>query len=173
MRTKNQISLTSKILYGMMLLAVFLAAFGSGNLPSARAQGNSVQAPTGAVVSISADKVSFGAAEPVTLTVTITNPGADAIRVLRWFTPADGVTEPLFTVTRDGVPVAYLGMLAKRTAPTAQDYLTLAAGGSLTYTVDLAGVLRSLGLGQLRGHVCDRFEGIVRGDSQPCWQPRL
>jgi len=38
MNTKNEISLTRKILYGIMSLAVFLAAFGAGNLPPARAQ---------------------------------------------------------------------------------------------------------------------------------------
>jgi len=36
MQTKNQISLTRKALYGIMLLGVFLSAFGGGNLPSAR-----------------------------------------------------------------------------------------------------------------------------------------
>ena len=38
MQTKNQISLTRKALYGIMLLGVFLSAFGAGSLPSARAQ---------------------------------------------------------------------------------------------------------------------------------------
>jgi peptidyl-Lys metalloendopeptidase len=138
MHTKNQISLTRKILYGMMLLAGFLAAFGAGNLPPARAQGDTAKTPTEVVVSISADKVSFGAAEQVTLQVTITNPNAGSIRVLSWFTPAEGVSEPLFTVTRTGEPVAYLGPLVKRAAPTGQDYITVAAGGSLTRAVDLS-----------------------------------
>ena len=35
MHAQNQISLTHKILYGIMSLAVFLAAFGAGNLPPA------------------------------------------------------------------------------------------------------------------------------------------
>ena len=38
MHTHNQISLTRKALYGIMLLGVFLSAFGGRNLPSARAQ---------------------------------------------------------------------------------------------------------------------------------------
>ena len=38
MRAKKQILLTRKNLYGIMLLAVFLSAFGNGNLTSARAQ---------------------------------------------------------------------------------------------------------------------------------------
>ena len=92
----------------------------------------------GAVVSLSADKAFFGATNEVTLHVTITNPNADSIRVLGWFIPAEGLTEPLFTVTRDGEPVAYLGMLVKRAAPTEQDYITLTAGESLTRAVNLS-----------------------------------
>ena len=38
MQTKNQISLARKALYGIMLLGVFLSAFGGGNVPPARAQ---------------------------------------------------------------------------------------------------------------------------------------
>jgi hypothetical protein len=45
MHSRNQPSLTRKILSGMMMLSVFLAAFGAGYLPSARAQGNISQTP--------------------------------------------------------------------------------------------------------------------------------
>ena len=38
MQTKNQILLTRKALYGIMLLGVFLSAFGGRNLPPAYAQ---------------------------------------------------------------------------------------------------------------------------------------
>ena len=38
MQTKNQISLTRKTLYGIMLLGLFFSAFGAGNLSSVRAQ---------------------------------------------------------------------------------------------------------------------------------------
>ena len=46
MQTKNQISLTRKTLYGIMLVGVFFSAFGAGNLPSARAQEESTEPPT-------------------------------------------------------------------------------------------------------------------------------
>ena len=134
----HQISRTRIFLYGMMSLSILLAALGAGELPFARAQGNAEKTPTGLVVSISADRESFGAAEPVSLQVTISNPGDGSVGVLSWFTPAEGVTEPLFTVTRDGEAVPYLGMIVKRTAPTGQDYITLAAGESIVYTVNLA-----------------------------------
>ena len=46
MLTHNQISLTRKALYGIMLLGVFLSAFGGGNLPSVRAQEAGTESPT-------------------------------------------------------------------------------------------------------------------------------
>ena len=138
MHIKNQISLTHISLYGLLILSVFLIAFGVKSLLSARAQGTSAKTPAGAVVSLSADKEDFDAAEDVTLHVTITNPNDFSIRVLKWFTPLEGVEQPLFTVTRDGEPVTYLGVMVKRPAPTEQDYITLKAGESLTSDVNLS-----------------------------------
>jgi peptidyl-Lys metalloendopeptidase len=138
MQTNNHILLTRVILCGLMILAVFLVAFGVKSLLSARAQGNPAKTPTGAVVSLSADKAFFDSTEPVILHVTITNPNDTSIRVLKWFTPTEGVTEPLFTITLAGEPVAYLGIMLKRSAPTEQDYITLAPGESLSSDVSLS-----------------------------------
>jgi photosystem II stability/assembly factor-like uncharacterized protein len=46
MQTKNQISLTRKILYGIMLLGLFFPAFGAWNLSSARALEGAANTPT-------------------------------------------------------------------------------------------------------------------------------
>ena len=138
MRTNNHILLTRMALYGLMALAILLIAFGVKSMLSARAQGTNSKTPTGAVASLGSEKTSFGAVEQVNLQVTITNPNDFSVGVLKWFTPAEGVQGPLFTVTRDGEPVAYIGIMVKRAAPTAQDYLTLGAGESLTRTVDLS-----------------------------------
>ena len=46
MHAKNQVSLTCKTLYGIMLLAVIHSAFGAGNLPSAHAQEGTLETPT-------------------------------------------------------------------------------------------------------------------------------
>jgi peptidyl-Lys metalloendopeptidase len=72
------------------------------------------------------------------MTVTISNPHKHTVRVLKWFTAAEGVEEPLFSVTRDGEPVAYLGAHYKRPAATGKDYISLKAGQSISYTVNLA-----------------------------------
>ena len=83
---------------------------------------------------------SFSARDDLSVTVTLTNVSGHAVKLLKWETPVNGLEEPLFSVTRDGVAVDYIGLHAKRAAPTEADYLTLAAGESLTRTVSLAGV---------------------------------
>jgi peptidyl-Lys metalloendopeptidase len=138
MQIKKQISFIRKTLHWIILLVIFLATFGVEDLPFARAQSSQNATPTDAQVSLSMDKSSFVASENVILHVTITNPLDHAIRILKWFTPIEGVKEPLFVITRDGKPVPYLGMFVKRAAPTEVNYFTLKAGESLIYDVDLA-----------------------------------
>ncbi len=92
----------------------------------------------GASVSLSVAQSEFAAAEEVLVTVTISNPTRHTVHVLKWFTPAEGVEEPLFAVTRDGEPVAYIGAYYKRPPVTGKDYVSLKAGESITHTVNLA-----------------------------------
>lgn len=134
MNIKNRISLFRKIFYGFALLTL---VFGSLNVSTAQAQ-KSAGTQAGAIVSLSTDQTSFGAAENVVLHVSITNPTGSELKILKWLTPVNGVVESLFTVSRDGVAVNYLGMIAKRAAPTDQDYIVLAAGETLVRDVDLA-----------------------------------
>ena len=58
--------------------------------------------------------------------------------VLKWFTPLEGLGGEIFRVERDGIPVPYEGPLAMRADPSADDYVHLAAGATLSATVDLA-----------------------------------
>ncbi len=91
----------------------------------------------GAVVSLSVDQGDFASTQDVLVTVTVSNPTRHTVRVLKWFTPAEGVEEPLFAVMRDGQAVAYTGPLYKRPAATGQDYISLRAGESISATVNL------------------------------------
>ena len=61
-------------------------------------------------------------------------PTKQPARILKWLTPADGVDESLFTVTRDGQPVAYSGPTAKRPAATDSDYLAARAAARASAT---------------------------------------
>jgi peptidyl-Lys metalloendopeptidase len=92
----------------------------------------------GPVVSLAVAQSQFSATQDVLVTVTISNPHRHTVRVLKWFTAADGVEEPLFAVTRNGEPVAYSGAHYKRPPVTGQDYVSLRAGQSMSQTVNLA-----------------------------------
>lgn len=91
----------------------------------------------GAVVSLSVEQSAFDSSQDVLVTVTISNPTQHTVKVLKWFTPAEGVEEPLFAVMRDGEPVAYLGAHFKRPAATGKDYISLKAGQSISSTVNV------------------------------------
>ena len=92
----------------------------------------------GPTVSLSVAQSNFSSGQDVLVTVTVSNPHRHTVRVLKWFTPVEGVEEPLFAVTRDGQPVAYIGAHYKRPAVTGRDYISLRSGESITHTVNLA-----------------------------------
>ena len=113
------------------LIAVVVLTLVGAVVPAAGA----VATPT---VEVTAPRAVIGPAGDVLVRVTLANPTTETMRVLRWNTPADGLSEPLFDVTRDGVPVEYIGPLVKRAAPTAADYLRLEPGATRFYDVDLS-----------------------------------
>jgi peptidyl-Lys metalloendopeptidase len=101
---------------------------------------NSVMAARGAAeVTITPASEAFGAEDSVLVNVSISNPNKNTIRILRWYTPFDGVKEDLFAVTVNGRVVEYTGADYKRPAPTDKDYIMLKAGETLETTIDLAG----------------------------------
>jgi len=91
----------------------------------------------GPVVSLSIMQSDFASDEDVLVTVTIFNPTRHSVRILKWFTPANGVEEALFAVTRDGQKVGYIGPVYKRPPITGKDFITLKSGESLVQTVNL------------------------------------
>jgi peptidyl-Lys metalloendopeptidase len=89
------------------------------------------------VVTIAVDQEAFAADQNVVVHVTFTNTSQHPAKVLKWYTPIDGVEESLFAVSTGGAPVAYLGPLYKRPEPKHDDYIRLKAGESVTSDVDL------------------------------------
>jgi peptidyl-Lys metalloendopeptidase len=120
-----------------------LSVFALGNVPTVYAEEKSTTnaqtgGPAEAVVSLRADRTAFRAGENVILQASITNPHDEAIQVLKWYLPADGLEAPLLNVTRDGEPVPYVGPVFKRRAPTEEDYLVLQPGETVSGSLDLA-----------------------------------
>lgn len=91
----------------------------------------------GASVSISVEQGAFDSTQEVFVTVTISNPTNHTIKILKWFTPVEGVEDSLFAVMRDGEPVEYIGAHYKRPAATEHDYISLKSGESISSTVNL------------------------------------
>lgn len=76
----------------------------------------------------------------VLVDVVFTNAGTSAATFVNWFLPDGELDGDMFLVSRDGQPVSYLGPIVKRTAPAAQDMITLAPGESIARTADLGSV---------------------------------
>ncbi|SJN60016.1 hypothetical protein VR7878_03916 [Vibrio ruber DSM 16370] len=82
---------------------------------------------------------SYGEGSDVKVELSITNNGQGDVEVLDWYLiNHNKLQKNAFTVTVDGEAVAYTGPIIKRPAPTAQDYMTLSAGQTITQTVDLS-----------------------------------
>jgi peptidyl-Lys metalloendopeptidase len=86
------------------------------------------------------DKSWLGEQDDVFVRFTLTNEGTESARVLAWQTPLRGLEANILAVGLNGQPVAYLGRLVKRAAPTAADYITLAPGRSLSTRIELSAV---------------------------------
>ncbi|MEZ4361521.1 MAG: M35 family metallo-endopeptidase [Kofleriaceae bacterium] len=94
--------------------------------------------PADLSITLTAPASVAAARDAVQVHVTIANVADHAVRFLRYQSPLDGLKEDLFTVSRDGAPVAYLGRHYKWAAPQPEDFVTLDRGQSVSATVDLA-----------------------------------
>jgi len=92
-----------------------------------------------AEVRITAPKEASNAEDGVLVNVSISNPNRSAIKILRYFTPVDGIKQNLFDLSVNGQTAEYIGPDYKRPAPTEKDYITLNPGESIDTVVDLAG----------------------------------
>jgi peptidyl-Lys metalloendopeptidase len=75
--------------------------------------------------------------EPVELRFSLHNRTDRTLYVLTWYTPLEGIAGEILRLTRDGNPVPYQGMLAKRGDPTAEEYVAIQAGTMADAVVDL------------------------------------
>lgn len=106
--------------------AVFV--LGMGSMLAANAAGIEVR------LGAAAEK-DFGSGK---ITYSLSNTTDASVQVLRWMTPIDGVSNDIFSVSRNGEEVAYTGRLVKRPLPTDADYITLAPGQTVSTEVDLS-----------------------------------
>ena len=125
------------------LTSVALACSGDRPTPTEVA-GTATDAAVAAVqspiqVRVAPTTAVYRGSEAVRVMVTLSNPTRAAVLVPRLAIPEAELDEALFTVTRDGVPVPYVGPHVKRGATQAVELVRLEAGASLAVVVDLSG----------------------------------
>ena len=119
----------SKVRFNSLVLVLLIALLVTSIVSAAPKDG-----PT---VKLSVAQGEFDSGQDVLVTVNIANTTKHTVKILKWFTAADGVEESLFAVTRDGEPVAYSGPVFKRPSATGKDYISLKSGESLVNVVNL------------------------------------
>ena len=78
------------------------------------------------------------AGKPVLLQLTLGNTSGQAVEVLQYHTPFEGILGDLFEIQYADESLTYRGPLVKRGPPTDEDWLLLESGGVLTAKVDLS-----------------------------------
>jgi peptidyl-Lys metalloendopeptidase len=124
---------------GGIVSASLMGACGMPEQAPQEQAGQEEQATSDVEVSLSVGKSSLAANEAAVVTVTFTNRGTQAARLLEWDLPGQGIREGRFEVMLNGEDVAYVGPHIKFAQPTERDYVTLAPGQSLTRTMELSG----------------------------------
>lgn len=105
----------------------------------------------------------FTMADEVAVTFSLTNTSEEAIRVLRWETPLQGLSNDLFVVTRDGERVPYIGRLVKWAAPTDEDYIVIEPGQTVSAVIDLSAAYDM----SVTGNYSVRYRAFLRHDPTP------
>lgn len=104
--------------------------------------------------------------QPAVVTLTLRNRSHETLRLLKRNTPFEGWLADSFNVVRDGQAMPYIGAMAKRTPPTAAEYLTLKAGASYRYRAPLQRAYDASQPGsyqvQWRGELMDAYFGGAR-----------
>jgi peptidyl-Lys metalloendopeptidase len=113
-------------------------AAGTLSLVTALAAALPASAAGDLTVTITPDRASLSKRDEVMVTVTLANTGTTPERILKWQTPFGPLEAPLFDITRDGVPVRYLGRKVKRAAPGEADTMLFAPGDSHNARVELS-----------------------------------
>ena len=75
---------------------------------------------------------------PVNLVFELHNASDRPLYVLTWYTPLEGMTGELLSVTQDGTQLPYEGALVKRGDPTRDEYVRIGPGETVSADVDLS-----------------------------------
>ena len=86
--------------------------------------------------------------QPVQIVFYLSNDTDETVRVLPWGTPLERtLTADVFVVTFNEDRLPYVGLMVKRAAPSADDYLALQAGEKVEMVVNLSSGYDMRGIG--------------------------
>ena len=88
--------------------------------------------------SLSQDSARYDRGESVPIKFSLENLSDRPLRILKWYTPMEGIAGDIFHVALDGHQVEYIGRMVRRGQPLESDYLLLGPYQTVTATVDLA-----------------------------------
>lgn len=98
------------------------------------------------------------------VTFSMTNTSNEPVRVLKWQTPFFGLENNLFDVHLGGEKVDYVGLYAKRGAPTDDDYMTLAPQQTQSVVIDLSENYEMERTGQYQIQYHAHLQGMQQGN---------
>lgn len=79
----------------------------------------------------------YVAGEPVNLRFSLHNQTDRTLYILMWYTPLEGMAGDIFHIEKDGEPVPYQGVLAKRGDPSRDEYTAVKTGAAVSAMVNL------------------------------------
>ena len=80
----------------------------------------------------------YAAGQAVNIKFTLENISSEALFVLAWQTPLEGLKGNIFKVSRNGDRIPYEGRMIKRGAPVRSEYVRIGPGESVSATIDLS-----------------------------------
>ncbi len=87
--------------------------------------------------SLATDKNVYAPEEPVQFLFTLTNNNDCDLYVLNWHTPLEGMWNRYLQVSVGGTDIPYRGIMAKRGPPSAESYILVPAGETVSASVDM------------------------------------
>lgn len=115
---------------------------------------------------LSAKQSIYQVGEPIVLTLQAENIGEEPYTFLPWGTPIENrFTGDCLSVTYQGKPVNYVGIMVKRMPPTEADYITLQKGETVSGSVNLLEGYKADQPGRYHIQFKERYNGIPASNS--------
>jgi hypothetical protein len=127
------------------------------------AEMNSIDQPEEAVLKFKLEaQADYAAGQAVNIKFTLENVSHEALYVLTWYTPLEGLKGKIFKVTRNGEEIPYEGRMIKRGNPAREDYMRIGPGESASATVDLSSGYNLGAPGEYRIEYKGRIHDVAR-----------